>query len=188
MPIGSARSELVRRRRVDANRGSFLKVLGIDPGIAATGYGMVIKKGGKMSMGPFGSITTPADCGLPSRLEMIYTDVQSLLRELSPDVAVVEQLFFNTNLKTAVEVGEARGVIMLACSHLKVRCEEYTPLQVKQAVVGNGNASKEQVAYMVGALLGFDSKGVSHHACDALALALCHLHHASLVERVDKAK
>lgn len=163
-----------------------MKVLGIDPGIATTGYGMIAKQGRGMSVVTFGSINTPSTCSTTSRLEMIYAGIQSLLIKHLPDVAVIEELFFNTNLKTAVEVGEARGVIILACSHEGIQCEEYTPLQVKQAVVGKGNASKEQVAYMVGALLGFDSRGVSHHACDALALALCHLNHISMMEHVKR--
>ncbi len=162
----------------------YLKVLGIDPGIATTGYGLIVKQREGMSVVTFGSINTPANSSIASRLGVLYSRIQAILRDYHPDVAVIEELFFNTNLKTAVEVGEARGVIILACSHAGIRYEEYTPLQVKQAVVGNGNASKEQVAYMVGALLGFDSKGASHHACDALALAICHLSHMNLKEEV----
>lgn len=152
-----------------------MRVLGIDPGIANTGYGLVSEESGRMEAVKYGSLITPDKADMSHRLDILYTRVKALIDQLRPDVVVLEQLFFNTNLKTAVAVGQARGVILLACSHAGAAWAEYTPLQVKQAVVGNGNAAKEQVQYMVGALLGFKTPPKSLHTCDALAIAICHL-------------
>ncbi|MBU4175369.1 MAG: crossover junction endodeoxyribonuclease RuvC [Actinobacteria bacterium] len=159
-----------------------MKALGIDPGITNTGFGMVVEESGRMSAGDFGSIKTRSGGDMSDRLDTLYREVMRVIRELEPDVAVIEQLFFNTNLKTAVSVGQARGVILLACRHAEVDWAEYTPLQVKKAVVGNGNAGKEQVRYMVGALLGMKSPPSPLHASDALAMAICHLQSRRLRE------
>lgn len=159
-----------------------MKALGIDPGITNTGYGLVVEESGRMSAGSHGAIKTPSRADMSDRLDILYRETTRVIGELEPDVVVVEQLFFNTNLKTAVAVGQARGVILLACNHAGAHWTEYTPLQVKQAVVGNGNASKEQVKYMVGALLGMKSLPSSLHACDALAMAICHLQSRRLRE------
>ena len=159
-----------------------MKALGIDPGISNTGFGMVVEESGRMSAGDFGSIKTRSGEDMSDRLDTLYREVMRIIRELEPDVAVIEQLFFNTNLKTAVSVGQARGVILLACRHAEVDWAEYTPLQVKKAVVGNGNAGKEQVRYMVGALLGMKSPPSPLHASDAMAMAICHLQSRRLQE------
>jgi len=159
-----------------------VKALGIDPGITNTGFGMVVEESGRMSAGDFGSIKTRSGEDMSDRLDKLYMELMRIIRELEPDVAVIEQLFFNTNLKTAVSVGQARGVILLACRHAEVDWAEYTPLQVKKAVVGNGNAGKEQVRYMVGALLGMKSPPSPLHASDALAMAICHLQSRRLRE------
>ncbi len=159
-----------------------MKALGIDPGITNTGFGMVVEESGRMSAGDFGSIKTRSGEDMSDRLDTLYREVMRIIRELEPDVAVIEQLFFNTNLKTAVSVGQARGVILLACRHAEVDWAEYTPLQVKKAVVGNGNAGKEQVRYMVGALLGMKSPPSPLHASDAMAMAICHLQSRRLQE------
>jgi crossover junction endodeoxyribonuclease RuvC len=158
------------------------RVLGIDPGITNTGYGLVIERGNQLSAEAHGAITTPGSADMSDRLDKLYKESKKVVVELRPDVVVVEQLFFNTNLKTAIAVGQARGVILLACNHAGADWTEYTPLQVKQAVVGNGNASKEQVQYMVTALLRMAEAPASLHACDALAMAICHLQSRRLRE------
>jgi crossover junction endodeoxyribonuclease RuvC len=160
-----------------------LRVLGVDPGITNTGYGLVVEESGRLQAADFGSVKTSSSSGMPDRLDILYGGIKDLIKQLYPDVVVLEQLFFSTNQKTAFAVGQARGVILLACKHADVAWAEYTPLQVKQTVVGNGNASKEQVKYMVGALLGLGDPPDSLHACDALAIAICHLHHRRLKEK-----
>jgi crossover junction endodeoxyribonuclease RuvC len=159
-----------------------LRVLGIDPGITNTGYGLVVEQAGQMSALKHGSIKTPSSADMSVRLDILYQETSSIIVELEPDVVVLEQLFFNTNQKTAIAVGQARGAILLACRHNGRQWAEYTPLQVKMSVVGNGNADKEQVAYMVGALLGMKERPRSLHACDALAMAICHLQSRRLKE------
>ncbi len=150
-------------------------MLGIDPGIANTGYGLVIERSGRLHAGRHGAISTRSAEDMSDRLDSLYTGSKRVIVELAPDVVVLEQLFFNTNQKSAIAVGQARGVILLACRHAGAAWAEYTPLQVKQAVVGNGNASKEQVQYMVKMLLDMSEPPKSLHACDALAMAICHL-------------
>lgn len=153
-----------------------MRVLGVDPGITNTGYGLVVEESGRLKAAEFGSVRTTSSADMSHRLDTIYGEIKGLIKESTPDIVVLEQLFFSTNLKTAFSVGQARGVILLACKHADVTWTEYTPLQVKQTVVGSGNASKEQVKYMVVALLGLSDPPASLHACDALAIAICHLH------------
>ena len=159
-----------------------MRVLGIDPGITNTGYGLVEEESGRMRAVSHGAIKTRSSADMSERLDILYTEIAKVIVELNPDVVVLEQLFFNTNQKTAIAVGQARGVILLACRHAGRPWDEYTPLQVKMAVVGNGNAKKEQVAYMVGALLGLKEQPATLHACDALAMAICHLQSRRLKE------
>jgi crossover junction endodeoxyribonuclease RuvC len=157
-------------------------VLGIDPGITNTGYGLVAEESGRMRAVTHGAIKTRSSEDMSERLDTLYTGTSRVMVELEPDVVVLEQLFFNTNQKTAMAVGQARGVILLACRHAGRPWAEYTPLQVKMSLVGNGNAAKEQVAYMVCALLGLKERPATLHACDALAMAICHLQSRRLKE------
>lgn len=159
-----------------------MKILGIDPGLADTGYGVVSSRPGALNALDSGVVKTSADDGMPRRLEVLYDGIRELLLRHRPDEAVLEQLFFNTNQKTALLVGQACGVIVLACAHTMVPCREYTPLQVKMSVVGNGNASKKQVQFMVSSLLKLGEAPLSMHASDALAVAICHVHN-SRIER-----
>lgn len=152
-----------------------MRVLGVDPGIANTGYGLVVEESGRMSAAGFGEIRTPAAADMSERLDVLYTGMRRVIEEFEPDEVALEQLFFNTNRKSAIAVGQARGVILLACRHASRRWAEYTPLEVKMSVAGNGNAPKKQVAFMVGAVLGMESRPATLHACDALAMAVCHL-------------
>ena len=160
-----------------------MKALGVDPGITNTGYGLVVQESGRLSAGEFGAIHTRASEDMSHRLDMLYGGLREIIARLAPDVVVLEQLFFNTNLKTAVAVGQARGVLLLACRHAQVPWAEYTPLQVKMAITGSGNAAKEQVQYMVKALLRFDKAPASLHASDALAMAICHLNTRRIREK-----
>ena len=130
-----------------------MKILGIDPGYATLGYGVVEKKGNKFKACGYGSVITEAGLPMSERLERLYDSLRNIIAEERPDVASVEQLFFNSNAKTAILVGQARGVAILACVKSGIEVEEYTPLQIKQALVGYGRAEKNQVQMMVKTIL-----------------------------------
>ncbi len=148
-----------------------MRILGIDPGLAVTGFG-VIDGSGRPTVVRFGDVRTPARAPEPVRLQRIHAHVQELIRELAPDMLAVEQLFFNKNTRSAMAVGQARGVILLAAAQAGLEIHEFTPLEVKLAVTGQGRATKDQVAYMVKALLGLDEVPKPDDAADALAVAL----------------
>ena len=150
--------------------------LGIDPGTATTGFGFVrLEPDGSLAAVKYGVILTPKDATAPARLEMLYNDLSSLLREYHPDTAAVEKLFFSRNVTTAIAVGQARGVVMLCMQQAGVEPFEYTPNEIKQAVAGYGGAQKRQVQEMVRALLQLDSIPKPDDAADALAIAITHL-------------
>lgn len=151
-------------------------ILGIDPGTAITGYGIVDQKGSSMKAGDFGCIRTPAKLPLENRLTIIYDKISQVIRDNPVEFVAVEELFFNTNTRTAMAVGHARGVILLAASHQGIPVAEYTPLQVKQALVGYGRATKSQVQEMVRIILGLREVPRPDDAADALGLAICHAH------------
>jgi crossover junction endodeoxyribonuclease RuvC len=150
--------------------------LGIDPGIATTGYGLVrLTRDGELVAVSFGIISTPKDSSAPARLEILFDQLKALLKKHKPDTAAVEKLFFQSNVKTALSVGQARGVIMLCLQKAGIEPFEYTPNEVKQAVAGYGGADKRQVQDMVRALLQLDSIPKPDDAADALAIAITHL-------------
>ncbi|MCG8500991.1 MAG: crossover junction endodeoxyribonuclease RuvC [Firmicutes bacterium] len=151
-------------------------ILGIDPGIAIVGYGIINYEGNKFSVIDYGAITTPAGVPLPKRLKMLYEDMSRLIGMYKPDVISIEELFFNTNVKTAITVGHGRGVAVLAGANAGLEVFEYTPLQVKQAVVGYGRAQKAQIQQMVKAILCLDKIPKPDDVADALAVAVCHAH------------
>src|SRR5271154_277881 len=155
-------------------------VLGIDPGLANTGYGVVQSTAGRLVALDGGVIETAAGLPVERRLADIYEAIEALLTEHEPDGMALEELYFGQNVKTAFAVGQARGVVMLAAGQRGVPCESYTPQKVKGAVCGNGRADKEQVARMVQALLGLDAPPTPDHAADALAVAICHANCAPL--------
>lgn len=155
-------------------------VLGVDPGTAITGYGFVGEADGQLQAVAYGVIATPADWPLPQRLQKIYHDLTALVREHRPTEGAVEQLFFSRNVKTALAVGQARGVALLALAEGGMPIYEYTPLQVKQSVVGYGRAEKKQIQELVRLLLGLDAVPQPDDAADALAIAICHAHSARL--------
>lgn len=151
-----------------------IRILGIDPGIATLGFGIVDRCRGKESYLNCGVITTPADLCLSERLLQIYDDLNRLIEAFRPDAVAIEELFFNTNAKTAISVAQGRGVAVLAFRQASLPVYEYTPLQVKQAVVGYGRAEKKQVMEMVRRLLSLKAYPKPDDAADALAIALCH--------------
>jgi crossover junction endodeoxyribonuclease RuvC len=157
-----------------------MRVLGIDPGTATTGYGVVEEVNGDLKSLVFGVIRTPADQPLPVRLQLIYQALKELAAEWVPTAAAVEELFFSRNVRTAMSVGQARGVTLLALADIGLDVAEYTPLAIKQAVTGYGNADKAQVQEMVRLLLGLAEAPRPDDAADALAVAICHLHSARL--------
>ena len=153
--------------------------LGIDPGTATTGYGLVhLMPDGELVAVTFGVILTPKDATPPARLEMLFDDLNRLLKKYEPDTAAVEKLFFQSNVTTAIAVGQARGVIMLCLQKAGITPFEYTPNEVKQAVAGYGGADKRQVQEMVRALLRLESIPKPDDAADALAIAITHLNTA----------
>ena len=150
--------------------------LGIDPGTATTGYGLVrLTHDGELVAVKYGVILTSKDSTPAARLEMIFDQLNDLLKEHNPDTAAVEKLFFQSNVKTALAVGQARGVVMLCIQKAGIEPFEYTPNEVKQAVAGHGGADKRQVQDMVRALLQLDSIPKPDDAADALAIAITHL-------------
>jgi crossover junction endodeoxyribonuclease RuvC len=150
--------------------------LGIDPGTATTGYGLVrLAQDGSLVAVKYGVILTPKDASAPARLEMLYNQLCDILNEYKPNTAAVEKLFFSRNVTTAIAVGQARGVVMLALQQSGIEPFEYTPNEVKQAVAGYGSADKRQVQEMVRALLQLESIPKPDDAADALAIAITHL-------------
>jgi crossover junction endodeoxyribonuclease RuvC len=155
-----------------------LRVLGIDPGTAITGYGVIEGEGDHLTLATYGAITTPANQPLAQRLQQIYRELRALIAEWHPESAAVEELFFSKNVRTALAVGHARGVALLALTDAGLSIQEYKPAEVKQAVAGYGGAPKEQVQGMVQLLLGLDEIPRPDDAADALAVAICHFHSA----------
>lgn len=155
---------------------SELRILGIDPGYATVGFGIVDYQGMDFRTVEFGAITTEAHTDFHARLVSIYDDTVFLLERHRPQVLSVEKLFFNTNKTTGIMVAEARGVILLACAQHHIPVHEYTPLQVKSAVVGYGKAEKRQVMDMTRRILHLSEIPRPDDAADALALAICHGH------------
>lgn len=159
-------------------------VLGIDPGLASTGFGVVQRRSGRFAALDGGVIETPADMAVERRLARIHTEVEDLMLRHEPDALAVEDLFFGQNVRSAFAVGQARGVVLLCAGRRGLPCSSYTPQQVKQAVCGNGRAQKEQVQRMVQSLLSLPEPPAPDHAADALAVAVCHANHAPLARAV----
>ena len=151
-----------------------MRILGIDPGFATIGFGLVEAERGQVHMVTYGAITTPAGLPLSRRLYQIGTDMEDLISQLKPDVISIEELFFNTNITTSIAVAHGRGVILYAAEKCGIPLYEYTPSQVKLAVTGYGKAEKRQVMEMTKRLLKLKSVPRPDDAADALALALCH--------------
>jgi crossover junction endodeoxyribonuclease RuvC len=156
-------------------------VIGIDPGTATTGYGLIEEiEDGSLKIHDFGAIVTPANLPMPERLLELYRQLNEIILLHRPHSGAVEKLFFSKNVRTALSVGQARGVVLLAFATNGVPIEEYTPLEIKQAVTGYGGADKVQVQHMVRAVLNLDEIPRPDDAADALAIAICHLHSARM--------
>ena len=151
-------------------------VLGIDPGTAICGYGLVEMRGNHLKAIHYGAVITSPKSNAQDRLLKIHTEIDTLIKEYQPDIMGVEQLFFNRNITTAIPVGQARGAVLLTAAANNLEVVERTPLQVKQAVVGYGKATKEQVIYMVEKLLNLPKKPHPDDVADALAVAICTTH------------
>lgn len=151
-----------------------MKILGIDPGYGITGFGLVDAQRGQFRLLRCGAITTPAGMDFSARLEIIYEDMRQLLAVTRPDVVAIEELFFGQNVTTGIGVAQSRGVILLAIRQAGLEVYSYKPMQVKQAVVGYGNATKHQVMDMTKRLLHLSESPKPDDAADAVAIALCH--------------
>ena len=160
-----------------------MRILGIDPGVAIVGFGLIESDRGTLRMLQFGAITTPAGLPLAARLAQINRDIEELIGTFRPDEISVEELFFSKNITTGIAVAHARGVILCAAEKKKIPIYEYTPMQVKQAVAGYGLADKKQVMDMTRRLLKLKSVPRPDDAADALAIALCHARSATSLLR-----
>lgn len=157
-----------------------MRVLGIDPGLAITGYAVVEEEGSNLVLIAIGAIRTSAKTPAPQRLRNIYARLQEIIAEYHPTAAAVEELFFSRNVRTAMSVGQARGVVLLALADAELPIGEYTPLQIKQAVTGYGSADKHQVQEMVRMLLDLKDLPRPDDAADAAAVSICHLQRARM--------
>ena len=157
-----------------------MRVIGVDPGTAITGWGVVEGDGNQLTMVAYGVVTTPAGTPLPQRLQTIYHELTGIIQEWQPETSAIEELFFSKNAKTALTVGHGRGVAMLALANANLPIVEYKPLEIKQALTGHGGADKQQMQQMVKLLLELDDIPRPDDAADGLAVAICHLHSARL--------
>jgi crossover junction endodeoxyribonuclease RuvC len=164
-----------------------MKILGIDPGYATTGFGLIEAEGSSLRLLQYGVITTPKELPFPQRLQVLYDDLVRLIEVTAPDAAAVEELFWGHNITTGIGVSHGRGVILLALQKSGVPIFEYTPMQVKQAVVGYGKAEKRQVMDMTRRLLHMERVARPDDAADAIAIALCHARaKTSLLSRLEE--
>ena len=149
-------------------------ILGIDPGLANTGWGVVAKRGSRYRCLAYGCLSTPADQDIATRLKNLHDGIVRVVERYHPTELGIEQIYFGANSKSAFATGQARGAVLVACAAGGLEVGEYTPMQIKQSVVGTGSAEKEQVQYMVRAILELDHQPRPDHAADALAAAICH--------------
>ena len=163
-----------------------MRILGIDPGYAIMGWGIVDMQGNHFTPIAYDSITTSKDMEPVDRLKCIYNELMGIIAEYAPESASIEQLFFNTNATTGIMVAEARGVAMLACANSGVQVYEYTPLQIKQALTGHGRAEKKQMQEMVRMFLNLEKVPKPDDTADALAAAICHGHSGTYLDRMKK--
>ena len=162
-----------------------MRIIGIDPGYAIVGYGIIDYNANHFSVVDFGAVTTKAHIPFEQRLASIYSGLNQLISTYKPDAMSIEKLFFNTNTTTAIDVAQARGVIVLSAAQYGLDIAEYTPLQVKQSVVGYGRAEKKQVQEMTRLMLNLKTVPKPDDTADALALAICHAHSAgSMLGRI----
>ena len=151
-----------------------MKIIGVDPGLINTGYGVISFKNQKKEILDFGIITPDKNSSLGNRLKTIYDDVYSIMNKYQPDCLSIEEVFYSNNIKTTLKLGQARGAVMIAAAKLEVEIYEYSARKIKLSLTGNGNADKQQVKFMVGNTLSINIKDYKDDASDALAAALCH--------------
>ena len=161
-----------------------MRILGIDPGFAITGYSIIDYQGNKFKLIDSGAVTTKAGESFPLRLTKIYDDLSMIIDEYKPDAISVEELFFNNNVKTAINVAQARGVVLVVGCQKQIPTYEYTPLQIKQAVAGYGRADKIQVQKMVKAILNVEKLPKLDDTTDSMAAAICHAHSVRFSEKL----
>lgn len=161
-----------------------MRILGIDPGFAITGYSIIDYIGNKFKLIDSGAVLTKAGVSFPLRLTKLYDDLNMIIEQYKPDAISVEELFFNQNTKTAIQVAEARGVILVVGCKQNIPTYEYTPLQIKQAVVGYGRADKMQVQKMVKSILKVETLPKLDDTTDSMAAAICHAHSAKFSEKI----
>ncbi len=159
-----------------------MRILGIDPGFAITGYSVIDYIGNKFKLITSGAITTEAGLAFPTRLTIIYDELSEIIHKYNPEVISVEELFFNQNIKTAINVAQARGIVLVVGCKNSIPTYEYTPLQIKQAVVGYGRAEKKQVQQMVKAILNVKEVPKLDDITDSMAAAICHAHSSKFSE------
>ena len=164
-----------------------MRVLGIDPGISTTGFGVVERDGGRHRAVALGAIRTPKDLAQADRLALLQSELAELIRAHSPEVVAIERLFFNANVRTAMAVGQASGVALATSAAAGLEVFTYTPPEVKQSVVGVGHAAKSQVQAMVAAVLGLAAPPTPPDAADACALAICHINRSGLANAIKAA-
>jgi crossover junction endodeoxyribonuclease RuvC len=165
-----------------------MRIMGIDPGIAIVGFGLIDKQGSKLVPVQYGCIQTEAHTDSAVRLKMVYDSMVQLIDKYKPDAMAIEKLFFNRNVTTAMAVSQARGVLILAAVQQGLEIGEYTPLQVKQAVVGYGKAEKKQVQEMVKLFLHLSAVPKPDDVADALAIAICHAHSQVLLQKIKEVR
>ena len=153
-----------------------MRIIGIDPGYAIVGYGVIDYIGNKFKIVEYGAITTESNQNMNERFKSIHDDLNTTIERTKPEFLAIEELFFNSNQKTAINVAQARGVLLLSALNHGISVHEYTPLQVKQAVVGYGRAEKKQVQLLVKSILGLEKVPKPDDTADALAIAVCHAH------------
>ncbi len=161
-----------------------MRVLGIDPGSETLGWGVVEGSGSRYAAVDFGTVKSNTKTAFSKRLVTIYDGVAELIVRFEPDVVSIEEAFYATNVKVAMKLGQVRGVVLLLAEQRAIEIAEYAPRLIKQTVVGYGNAEKHQVGEMVKLLLRLKSVPKPHDAADALAIAICHFHHAGSIERL----
>ena len=161
-----------------------MRIIGIDPGYAITGFGVIEYEGNHFKLVEAGAIETKAGVSFPIRLEKIYDDMMELIAKYKPDAISIEELFFNTNTTTAIGVAQGRGAVWIAAAKTNTPIDEYTPLQVKQAVVGYGRAEKKQVQLMVQRILNLEKIPKLDDTTDAMAIAMCHAHSYRFAEPI----
>lgn len=166
------------RKWYNLGKESVMRILGIDPGYAIMGYAVLDYVGNKFTAVDYGSITTDAHTPNEERLKILYDDLTEIINTYKPEEASIEELFYNTNATTAIMVGEARGMALLACAKAEIKISEYTPLEIKSSLTGYGRADKNQVQTMVKMILGLTETPKPDDTADAIAAAICHAHHA----------